>query len=486
MAAGALRESFRLAWPLVLSNLSVPLLGMVDTAVVGRLPEPYALGGVALGANLTSAVYFAFGFLRMGTTALTAQALGGGHVVEIRAAAWRAFLLAAAIGVLCVLAVPLALAAGSAAFAPEPAIDAEFRGYLQIRLLAAPLALANAVTLGWLLGMQDSRGPLLLLIATNLVNAVLDVVFVWGLGFTAPGVALATVIAEAFGLALGLWLIRRRLAALAEGARPGWPDILALGPFRRLLRINRDLFLRTIVLQAAFLSFMALASRQGPVVLAANAILMHFFMLASHGLDGFAYATEAMVGRAVGARNATALREAARAGFVNAGILAVLIGLGFWLAAPWIVGLLTAIETVRATALDYRLVVAILPGSQSGLFCSMASSSGPPARPSCATPCSPRSRSTGWRLQASCRAWAIRACGPRCWCFSGRAGFSWGCSTAAPVSARRLRAVLHPADGRRGPRGAGRNRDRASARPRSSSRRSVRSNSSSGRAGPRS
>jgi MATE family multidrug resistance protein len=361
LAATAIRESFRLAWPLVLSNLSVPLLGMVDTAVVGRLPEPHALGGVALGANLTSAVYFAFGFLRMGTTALTAQALGGGDVVEIRATLWRAFLLAAAIGLLCIVAMPIALAAGSAAFAPEAAIDAEFRGYLQIRLFGAPLALANAVTLGWLLGMQDSRGPLILLIATNLVNAILDVVFVWGLGFTAPGVALATVIAEAFGLALGLWLIRRHLATMPEDARPGWAAILALSPFQRLLRINRDLFLRTIVLQAAFLSFMALASRQGPVVLAANAILMHFFFLASHGLDGFAYAAEAMVGRAVGARNAAALRRAVRAGFVNAGLLSVLIGLGFWLAAPWIVGLLTAIESVAATALDYRLVVAILP-----------------------------------------------------------------------------------------------------------------------------
>ena len=361
MAAGALKESFRLAWPLVLSNLSVPLLGMVDTAVVGHLPEPYALGGVALGANLASAFYFAFGFLRMGTTALTAQALGGRNDLEIRATAWRAFILAAAIGLLVMLAIPLALGLGSALFAPEPAIDAEFRGYLQIRLLGAPLALANAVILGWLLGMQDAKGPLLLLIVTNLVNAVLDVLFVWGLGFTAPGVALATVIAEGFGLAFGIWLLRRHLRSLVVQVTPSRAQILELGAFQRLFRINRDLFLRTVVLQLAFLSFMALASRQGPVYLAANAILMHFFFLAAHGLDGFAYAAEAMVGRAVGARNAAALRQAARAGFINAGILSTLIGLGFWLTAPWIIGLLTDIETVATTALDYRLVVAVLP-----------------------------------------------------------------------------------------------------------------------------
>ncbi len=361
MTAGAFRESFRLAWPLVLSNLSVPLLGMVDTAVVGHLPEPHALGGVALGANLASALYFAFGFLRMGTTALTAQAFGAGDDLALRTTAWRAFVLAAGIGLLAMAIIPLALGLGSTLFAPEPAIDAEFRGYLSIRLLGAPLALANAVILGWLLGMQDARGPLLLLIVTNLVNAGLDILFVWGLGFTAPGVALATVLAEGFGLVLGIWLMRRHLRRLAVQVTPSRAQVLDLAAFQRLFRINRDLFLRTVVLQAAFLSFMALASRQGPVFLAANAVLMHFFMLASHGLDGFAYAAEAMVGRAVGARNASALRAAARAGFVNAGLLAVLIGLAFWLAAPSIIGLLTAIEPVRATALDYRPVVAVLP-----------------------------------------------------------------------------------------------------------------------------
>jgi MATE family multidrug resistance protein len=316
---------------------------------------------VALGANLASAVYFAFGFLRMGTTALTAQALGSGDGREIRATAWRAFIIAAVIGLLAVLAIPLALGAGSLLFAPEPAIDAELRGYLQVRLLGAPLALANAVVLGWLLGMQDSRGPLVLLIVTNLVNAGLDMLFVWGLGFTASGVALATVMAEGFGLVLGIWLLRRHLLRLGSAALPSRAQVLAATPFKRLFQLNLDLFLRTIVLQAAFVSFMALASRQGPVILAANAILMHFFMLGSYCLDGFAFAAEAMVGRAVGARDPRALRDAARAGFVNAGLLALLVGALFWLVAPWIVGLLTAIEPVRDAALDYRVVVALIP-----------------------------------------------------------------------------------------------------------------------------
>jgi MATE family multidrug resistance protein len=193
------------------------------------------------------------------------------------------------------------------------------------------------------------------------VNGGLDVLLVWGLGLTAGGVALATVMAEGFGLALGIWLLRRHLRGLPAQTTPSRAQVLALAAFTRLFRINRDLFLRTVVLQLAFLSFMALASRQGPIILAANAILMHFFMLASHGLDGFAYAAEAMVGRAVGARDPAGLRAAARAGFVNAGILSGLIGLAFWLTAPSIIDLLTAIEAVRETALDYRLVVAMLP-----------------------------------------------------------------------------------------------------------------------------
>lgn len=361
MAVGAYRESFRLAWPLVLSNISVPLLGMVDTAVVGRLPEPYALGGVALGASLASTLYFSFGFLRMGTTALTAQAFGASNTLELRAGLWRAFILAALIGLCMTLAMPFLVDAGLLVFAPPAGIDLEFESYARIRLLGAPLALANVVVLGWLLGMQDSRAPLVLLIATNVLNALLDVTFVWGLGLGAGGVAAATVIAEAFGLALGGFLVRLHLGRLHAAPRPTRSDILASPAFRRLLRLNTDLFIRTIVMEVVYILFTALGSRQGAVILAMNAILLNFLQLAAFGLDGFAFAAEAMVGRAVGARDPAALRAAVRAGLANAALLAGLAGLAFWLATPAIVGLLTDIPAVRDGAIGYRPFVALLP-----------------------------------------------------------------------------------------------------------------------------
>ncbi len=361
LADGAYRESFRLAWPLVLSNISVPLLGMVDTAVVGRLPEPYALGGVALGASFAATLYSAVAFLRMGTTALTAQAYGANDTLALRASLWRAFILAAVIGLCMAVGMPLLVEAGRLIFAPPLGIDREFTTYAWIRLLGAPFALANFVVLGWLLGMQDSRAPLVLLIATNLLNGLLDVAFVWGLGLGAGGVAAATVIAEAFGLGLGSFLIRLHLRRLHAAPRPSRAEVLSAAAFRRLFRLNTDLFIRTIVMEVVYILFMAIGSRQGPVILAVNAILLNFLQLAAFGLDGFAFAAEAMVGRAVGARDPGALRAAVRAGFANAGLLALAAGLAFWLAGPWIVAVLTDIPAVRDGAVRYRPFVALLP-----------------------------------------------------------------------------------------------------------------------------
>jgi multidrug resistance protein, MATE family len=354
----AYRESWRLAWPLILSNLSVPLLGMVDTAVVGHLNSPHHLGAVALGAMVASVLYFLFGFLRMGTTALTAQAFGAADRVETRAALCRALALAAALGAAVVAAGPLVTSLGARLFAPGPDLLAEFRLYLGIRLLGAPAALANLALLGWLLGLQDSRRPLLLMLFTNGVNVALDVLFVFGLGMAAGGVALATVLAEHAGLALGLFVVRpiwRR-----QGGWPGWPPVLLLDRFRRLLAVNRDLFLRSFMLEAAFLAFAALGSRQGELVLAANAILMTFFTAAAYGLDGFAHAAEAMVGRAVGARDRAGFSAAVRASFANAALLAVLMTLGFALLGGWGIRLMTGLPEVRVLAdefLPYAIAV---------------------------------------------------------------------------------------------------------------------------------
>ena len=353
------RESWRLAWPLILSNLSVPLLGVVDTAVVGHLEAPRYLGGVALGAMVISVLYWMFGFLRMGTTALTAQAFGAEDAEETRAALGRALLLAAALGLAVILAGPLVGAAGARLFAPGPEVLVEFRRYLEIRLFGAPAALANMALLGWLLGLQDSRRPLLLMLLTNGINAALAILFVLGLGLATAGVATATVIAEYAGLALGFLIVRRTWRH--QGGWPGWPRIMILSRFRRLLAVNRDLFLRSLMLEAAFLTFTAVGSRQGEVVLAANAVLMNFFTIAAYGLDGFAHAAEAMVGRAVGARDRAGFDAAVGASFANAAVLALLMTLAFALLGGWGIRLMTGLAEVRAQAAVYLPYVVVVP-----------------------------------------------------------------------------------------------------------------------------
>lgn len=355
----AMRESWRLAWPLVLSNLSVPLLGMVDTAVVGHLPDPRHLAAVALGAAFLSAFYFLFGFLRMGTTALTGQALGAGDAPEVVASLGRGLLVAAGLGLGLGLAGPAIVGVTTPLMAPPPEAVGGYQLYVLIRLVATPAALANFVFLGWFLGLQDPHRPLLLMVFTNGLNAALAVLLVFGFGMEAGGVALATALAEYAGAAAGLALAAPRVRALG-----GWPSrasLLDAPALRRLVVLNRDLFLRSALLEAVFLAFAALGSRAGAVTLAANALLMHSFTLAAYGLDGFAHAAEAMVARAAGARDLDGFRAAAGAAFVNAGLLALVMSLAFWLTLPWLVALLTDQSEVRAATEPFRLYAALLP-----------------------------------------------------------------------------------------------------------------------------
>jgi MATE family multidrug resistance protein len=215
------------------------------------------------------------------------------------------------------------------------------------------------VLLGWLLGMQDARSPMVLMIATNGVNILLDLWFVLGFGWGVAGVAAATVCAEYGGLALGLWLAVRRLALVPGGW--SWPAIRARAAFVRLLAVNRDIMLRSMSLEAAFLTFSALSSRQGELILAANAVLLNFLTFAAFGLDGFAHAAEAMVGRHLGAGNRAAFRAAARANIVWALALAGLLALAFLLGGRAAVALMTGLAEVRATAHAFLPYVVALP-----------------------------------------------------------------------------------------------------------------------------
>jgi MATE family multidrug resistance protein len=358
----AYREAWRLAWPLILSNLSVPLLGIVDTAVVGHLPSPHYLGAVALGATALSVAYFLFGFLRMGTTGLTAQAFGRSDRAECRAWLARGVLSAAMIAaVLVLLAAPL-IDLAIRVFEPGPRVESELATYLSIRLLGAPAALVTLAVLGWLLGLQNARGPMALLIATNGLNIALDLLFVLGFGWAVAGVAWATVCAEYGGLALGLWLARGALAGLQHDAGSSrWATVWRPAAFRRLLAVNRDFFLRSLCLEAGFLTFSALGARQGEVILAANAVLFNLHLLATYGLDGFAHAAEAMIGRRVGAGDAPGLRAAFRANLIWALGLALFMACAFLVLGPAGIRAMTGIEQVRAAAMTYLPYMIVLP-----------------------------------------------------------------------------------------------------------------------------
>jgi MATE family multidrug resistance protein len=353
------REAWRLAWPLILSNLSVPLLGIADTVVVGHLPAPHYLGAVAIGALAFSVLYFAFGFLRMGTTGLTAQAYGRGDGEELRAGLGRALLLAGLVALLLLTASPGLRSLAGVIFAPGPRVAAELDVYLRVRLLGVPAGLANLVLLGWLLGMQNARGPMTLLIVTNGVNIGLDLLFVLGFGWGVAGVAAATVTAEYGGAGLGLWLVGRRLRDLPGGW--SWPAIGRRAAFGRVLAVNRDILLRSLSLEAAFLTFTALSSRQGEIVLAANAVLLNFLTFAAFGLDGFAHAAEAMVGRYAGAGSRAGLRAATAANLALALGLAALLAFAFGLGGRSAIRLMTSLETVRASALVYLPYAIALP-----------------------------------------------------------------------------------------------------------------------------
>lgn len=356
--AAARREARRLAIPLILANLAVPLLGIVDTAVVGHLAQPADLTAAALASQLVSVVWFLFGFLRMGTTALAAQAVGAGNPVELQATAVRALATSVVVGVLLLFATWPLQAIGHLLFAPDAAVEGRFDAFLAIRLLGAPAALGQFALTGWLLGRQDGRGPLIVALVANALNGLLDVWFVFGLGMGLPAVAAATSLSEYAGLAVAALLAARHGLPGRRAVAAALSDRTALG---RLFRVNRDLFLRSCFLESSFVLFAVAAARLGETFVAANAILFTFFTGAAWLLDGFAQACETMVGKATGSRSARTMRLAIRASVEHGAMLALFLTLLFALFGGLLVELMTHHAAVRLTAHTYLPFVTALP-----------------------------------------------------------------------------------------------------------------------------
>jgi MATE family multidrug resistance protein len=353
------RRVWALAGPIMLSNMTTPLLGAVDTAVVGQLPDAAYIGGVAIGAIVFSFLFWGFGFLRMGTTGFTAQAHGAGDRDELRATLLRPLALALGLGtLLIVLRAPIGMLAFDLLEA-SPEVEALAASYYEIRIWSAPAALVNYTVLGWLLGTQRARSVLVLQVAINGVNIMLDLAFVIGLGWGIEGVALASLIAEVGGAVLGLAIIGRHLAR--DGGRWDWERLRRRDRLVALFRVNFDIFLRTLALIFAFGYFTAQSAKMGDLTLAANAILLHLQTVMAYGLDGFSHAAEILAGGALGARSRPAFQGAVRAATIWGFGGAVLVALVFAAFGPAIVGLFTVLPEVQTAAEAYLPWIVLLP-----------------------------------------------------------------------------------------------------------------------------
>ncbi|WNY89044.1 MATE family efflux transporter DinF [Leclercia adecarboxylata] len=350
---------WRLALPMIVSNISVPLLGLVDTAVIGHLDSPVYLGGVAIGATATSFLFMLLLFLRMSTTGLTAQAYGAKDPLRLARALVQPLILALGAGLLIVLLrTPLIDLALHIVGGSEDVLH-QARRFLEIRWLSAPASLANLVLLGWLLGVQYARAPVILLVVGNLLNIELDLWLVIGLKMNVQGAALATAVAEYVTLLLGLWMVWRVLAL--RGISLALLKASWRGNVRKLLALNRDIMLRSLLLQLCFGALTVLGARLGPEIIAVNAVLMTLLTFTAYALDGFAYAVEAHSGQAYGARESGQLREVWRAACRQSGMVALAFALVYALAGKPIVALLTSLPELRALASHYLVWQVILP-----------------------------------------------------------------------------------------------------------------------------
>jgi MATE family multidrug resistance protein len=351
-------QVFAIAGPAMVANLTTPLIGIVSTIAIGRLGDATLLGGVAIASIIFDCLFWLFAFLRMGTVAFTAQALGAAELQEIRAILVRGFVIAALVGAsLIVLQIPLA-AILLGAMGGSEGVTRAAKTYFTIRIWSAPLALANYVVLGWLIGQARAKLALSLQVAINVINMAATVLLVLVLHAGIAGAAIAAVIAEAAGLMLGILTARR----LTYGQPPvPRAALLDRAKLIRMLAVNRDIMIRTASLIAVFLFFTAQGARAGDITLAANAVLNNFLLVNAFFLDGLANAAEQLCGRAYGARDRGAFSSATR--------LVVLWGFGFALAVTAIyalfgqglIDIMTASAEVRRSARDYLWFVALAP-----------------------------------------------------------------------------------------------------------------------------
>ncbi|MGH1414116.1 MAG: MATE family efflux transporter [Pelagimonas sp.] len=349
----------KIAIPIMLANVAVPLIGVVDTAVVGQIPRAEPIAAVGIGAIVLSAIYWVFGFLRMGTAGLTAQAEGAGDRGEVVALLVRSLMIGGLGGLAMILLLQPILALAFGVSPVEQEVEDLSRRYMQIRIWSAPAAVAMYGILGWLIARERARSVLVLQLCVTFINVGLDLLFVTGLGWGVEGVAVSSFVAEWSGLALGLWLCRN---ALKHPSARDWPRIFDTSAMRRMALVNTDILLRSLLLEAVFLSFTFYYSAGlGTVMLAANQVLMQFIQVMAFALDGFAFAAEALVGQAFGAKAAGRLRRAAVMSSLWAFICNFGFALGFWFGGGLIIDMITKDPEVQSNARLFLVWIAMTP-----------------------------------------------------------------------------------------------------------------------------
>ncbi|OWV77532.1 MATE family efflux transporter [Rhizobium sp. N122] len=339
-----------IAIPMTLGFVTTPLLGLTSTAVVGHMGNPQALAGLAIGAMLFDLILGSFNFLRASTTGLTAQAYGRRDQHEQQAVFSRALISALGSGLALLCLSPLLMAAGLRLMGAEGAIAEATSTYFSIRMLAAPAALANYAILGFVLGRGQGGVGLLLQALINGINIVLSIYLGLTLGWGVAGVAWATMAGEVTGALAGLFIV---LSGFAKAERPAWAEIVSRHRLAELFALNRDILIRTFVLIGAFTIMTRIGTSFGAVTLAANAVLMNFFLLSGYYLDGLANAAEQITGRAVGARYRPAFDRGLKLTILWSFGLAAIVSAFFFLAGPWLISVLTTSPEVRQAAASY-------------------------------------------------------------------------------------------------------------------------------------
>ncbi len=350
------------AIPIVLANATIPILGAVDTGVVGQMGLAAPIGAVGIGAIIISAIYWLFGFLRMGTTGLTAQAIGSNDHSETSALLVRGILIGFGAGLVLIMTqTPIFIAALGIAPASFE-VESLAQEYLKIRVYSAPAAIAIFGITGWLIANERTRAVLVLMLLINSINIVLDFFFVLRLGWGVEGVAFATLIAEWSGLFFGLWLARK---GFKNGYWRNWSQIFDRARLTKMAKVNSDILIRSVLLEIAFVSFLFLGSSFDDATLAANQVLIQFLNITAYAMDGFAFAAEALVGKALGAKNRLIFRRSAimtsQWGFGSV----VVMALAFYVFGNTIINVMTTAEDVRAVSYEYLpwMVLAPLVGA---------------------------------------------------------------------------------------------------------------------------